>query len=103
MPPGEADIYPGKYIPLNYSCFEWQCMAYIPYPDRLDDLFNLGQEEARAWVKANAGIYGLLKNASSNSADGSDDTRNEVTSWAHGQTWCGFGATLLSLAILINI
>mmetsp|Transcript_5640 Transcript_5640/g.11072 ORF Transcript_5640/g.11072 Transcript_5640/m.11072 type:complete len:392 (-) Transcript_5640:1401-2576(-) len=103
MPPGEADIYPGKYIPLNYSCFEWQCMAYIPYPDRLDDLFNLGQEEARAWVKANAGIHGFLKNASSNSADGSDDTRNEVTSWAHGQTWCGFGATLLSLAILINI
>ena len=54
MPPGEADIYPGKYVPLNYSCFEWQCMAYIPYPNKLDDLYSLGQEEARAWVKATA-------------------------------------------------
>lgn len=51
MPPGEADIYPGKYVPLNYSCFEWQCMAYIPYPERLDDLYSLGEREARAWIQ----------------------------------------------------
>lgn len=52
QPPGDADLYPGKFIPLNYSCFEWQCMAYIPYPDRLDDLFSLGKKEAQAWVQA---------------------------------------------------
>jgi hypothetical protein len=90
MPPGEADIYPGKYIPLNYSCFEWQCMAYIPYPDRLDDVFNLGQEEARAWIKANAG---LLEDVSTTGGDA--DTSSNVTSWAHGQTYWGLGTTMV--------
>jgi len=80
MPPGEADIYPGKYVPLNYTCFEWQCMAYIPYPDKLDDLYSLGQEEARAWVKATA-----------------KNTNNTPSSSATS------GSLLLSFAIIIII
>lgn len=56
--PGQADIYPGRFVPLpdRFSCFYWQCLSYFPAEDP-DVLYDLGRQEALAWVaneKANA-------------------------------------------------
>ena len=49
--PGEADIYPGRFValPEKFSCFYWQCLSYFPAEDP-DILYDLGRQEALAWV-----------------------------------------------------
>lgn len=53
--PGEADIYPGRFVALpdKFSCFYWQCLSYFPAEDP-DILYDLGRQEALAWVAWNS-------------------------------------------------
>lgn len=50
--PGEADIYPGRFIPItNFTCFQFQCMSYVPgTPEDIEYLYTLGEQETRAWI-----------------------------------------------------
>jgi hypothetical protein len=50
--PGEADIYPGRFVAIsNFTCFQFQCMSFVPgTPEDLEYLYELGQQEAKAWI-----------------------------------------------------